>query len=346
MMGVLGDVAQLAERFVRNEEVVGSTPIVSTPGLSRGFGRWVALRATNSPNPLNPMLPAGARRAAVFVLGLSGAFAGHGVAAASSASPLGFGRTALAVLGTVPVMLEHRGGYDRGVFPGWVDADRDGCDTRAEVLRRESKSPVRTKSTRCTVVAGNWLSAYDGVVVNDPSRLEIDHVVSLKEAWDSGAWAWTSDRRAAYANDLSDARTLRAVSVASNRAKGEKDPSNWLPVLEDQCRYLGDWVAIKARWGMSADQSEWGRIRNVLRARCPGLTVVSFEAKSLPSSPVPFVGAEPTSTAGKPADVNDPAMVSYRNCAEVRAAGAAPLRRGDPGYRSGLDRDNDGVACE
>ena len=121
--------------------------------------------------------------------------------------------------------------------------------------------------------AGDWLSLYDGILISDPSRLEIDHVVSLKEAWDSGAWAWTSDQRAEYANDLSDARTLRAVSVASNRAKGEKGPSNWLPVPADQCRYLGDWVAIKVRWGLSADQSEWGRIRNVLRARCPGLMV-------------------------------------------------------------------------
>ncbi len=253
---------------------------------------------------------------------------------------------ALDLLGKVPIMLEHRGGYDRGMFPGWVDADRDGCDARAEVLRRDSKWPVRTTATRCTVVAGDWLSLYDGLVINDPSRLEIDHVVSLKEAWDSGAWAWTSDMRSAYANDLSDARTLRAVSVASNRAKGEKDPSNWLPVPEDQCRYLGDWVAIKARWGMSADQSEWGRIRNVLRAMCAGLTVVPFEAKVSRSSPVPFVGTAPTSTTGKAAGRDVPATVTYRNCAEVRAAGAAPLRRGEPGYRSGLDGDNDGIACE
>lgn len=84
---------------------------------------------------------------------------------------------ALDLLGKVPVMLEHRGGYDRGMFPGWVDADRDGCDTRAEVLRRESRSPVRTTTVRCTVVSGDWVSAYDGLVISDPSRLEIDHVV-------------------------------------------------------------------------------------------------------------------------------------------------------------------------
>jgi hypothetical protein len=49
----------------------------------------------------------------------------------------------------------------------------------------------------------------------------------------------------------------------------------------------------------------------------------------------------------KPAKTKAPAKtVYYSNCAEARSAGAAPLRRGDAGYRSGLDRDNDGIACE
>ena len=282
--------------------------------------------------------------AVLFVMAGATVGVGRGVSATTVPPRVG-GVAALDLLGAVPVMLEHRGGYDRGMFPGWADADRDGCDTRAEVLRRESRSPVRAAAVRCTIVAGDWLSVYDGLVIDDPSRLEIDHVVSLKEAWDSGAWAWTSDKRAAYANDLSDARTLRAVSVASNRAKGEKDPSNWLPVAEDQCRYLGDWVAIKARWGMSADQSEWGRIRNVLRLRCPELTITPFEAKPVRSSPVPFVGDAATKTS-RLAGADVPVTVYFRNCSEVRAAGAAPLRRGDPGYRSRLDGDNDGVACE
>ena len=283
--------------------------------------------------------------AAAVGLALAVGSSGFGAAASVVAAPNAGGEAALDLLATVPVMLEHRGGFDRGLFPGWVDADRDGCNTRAEVLRRESTLPVRI-TVRCTVVAGDWVSLYDGAVINDPSRLEIDHVVSLKEAWDSGAWAWGSDQRADYANDFSDPRTLRAVSVASNRAKGEKDPSNWLPVPKDQCRYLADWAAIKARWGMSADQSEWGRIRNVIRDRCPGLTVLPSKAKQPRVAPVPFAGQAPTSKAGGPVGAGVPAIVIFRNCAEARAAGAAPLRRGDLGYRSGLDGDNDGVACE
>ena len=290
---------------------------------------------------LNVVVRVGVRCAVVLAI----AVVGETESIPATAATIAGGVAALDLLATVPVMLEHRGGYDRGMFTGWTDADRDGCNTRAEVLRRESRFPVRT-TVRCTVVAGDWVSPYDGLLIMDPARLEIDHVVSLKEAWDSGAWAWTSDQRAAYANDLSDSRTLRAVSVASNRAKGEKDPSNWLPIPEDQCRYLADWVAIKTRWGLSADRSEWGRIRNVIRSRCPGLTVVPTRDEQSQAAPVPFVGIAPTSKTGRPAGADVPAPVSFRNCAEVRAAGAAPLRRGDPGYRSGLDGDNDSVACE
>lgn len=251
---------------------------------------------------------------------------------------------ALDLLQSVPVVLEHRGGYDRSLFDVWLDADHDGCDTRSEVLRRDSSVAVRVTSHGCTVIDGAWVSAYDGVATTDPSQLEIDHVVALKEAWDSGAWSWTPARRAAFANDLSDPRTLREVTIAANRAKGDRDPSNWLPVAADQCRFLGDWVAIKARWGLSADPSEWGRIRNVLRSRCPGLMVTAPTAPTLAGQAQRALVAPiaPGTTSGTPTG----ASPYYPRCADARAAGVAPLRRGDPGYRSALDGDDDGVACE
>ena len=261
---------------------------------------------------------------------------------------------ALELLEAIPVALEHRGGYNRSLFSTSTDADTNRCNTRVAVLRRDSTVPIQTDPATCTVTAGSWTSPYDGLVSNDPSTLDVDHVVSLKEVWDSGAWAWTPARRATYANDLSDPRTLRAVSASSNRSKGDRDPSNWLPIENDQCRFLGDWVAIKARWGLSADQSEWGRLRNVLRARCPGLLVTA-------PTPVPADSRTPlalatdqssgatttavTRSSSKTAS-SIPSTVYFTSCAAARAAGAAPLHRGDPGYRSGLDRDGDGTACE
>ena len=127
------------------------------------------------------------------------------------------------------------------------------------------------------MASGQWLSAYDGVVTTDPHALEIDHVVALKEAWDSGAFAWDAARLEAYANDVTDRRTLAAVTTASNQAKSDRDPSTWLPPLvTDQCTYLGDWIAIKARWGLSMDDTEAARLRSLLEGQCAGLTIAAF----------------------------------------------------------------------
>jgi hypothetical protein len=176
---------------------------------------------------------------------------------------------ALGVLAGIPVELEHHDGYDRDLFAVWIDADRDGCDTRDEVLAAENLNRV---GGGCSATDGVWFSAFDNASAYDASTLDVDHVVSLKETFDSGAWAWNTDRRIAYGNDLTDGRTLVAVSAASNRAKGDRDPSNWIPDA-GLCDYLGDWIAIKARWGLSMDESEHGRLGNLVHHDCPGLTI-------------------------------------------------------------------------
>jgi len=185
---------------------------------------------------------------------------------------------ALDVLATIPVENEHGVGYDRDLFFEGLDEDGDGCRTRSEVLIRDSLvSP--TISGVCRVKAGRWLSVYDGVTVTDPTALEVDHVVALEEAWDSGAWQWHDMRRASFANDLLDSRTLRPVTSATNQAKGNADPSNWIPPNESYvCTFLSDWIAIKARWGLTMDQSEAGRLRNLLTERCADQTVAPWPA--------------------------------------------------------------------
>lgn len=184
---------------------------------------------------------------------------------------------ALAVLTTITVENEHRGGYKRSLFHHWIDADGNGCNTRAEVLLRDTQTPPQVDPFGCHVQAGEWFSRYDDVTATDPAEIEIDHVVALKETWDSGAWAWTPERREAFANDLSDPRTLAAVTGASNGSKGDRDPSNWLPPASaDLCSYLSDWISIKARWGLTMDSSEFGRIRNQITDNCPGLAVAPW----------------------------------------------------------------------
>ena len=157
-------------------------------------------------------------------------------------------RTAVSNL---PVAAETRSGYDRAKFQGWIDADRDCRDTRDEVLAAESLVSVRG----CDIQTGRWRSYYDGAVTRDSSAFDIDHVVALAEAWDSGARRWTAATRSRYANDLGDSRTLVAVSASSNRSKGDRDPAEWMPRLA-KCRYVQQWVAVKIRWRLKVNGAE------------------------------------------------------------------------------------------
>jgi len=185
---------------------------------------------------------------------------------------------ALDLLALLAVEPEVDEGYERALFEHWVDADGNGCDTREEVLIAESLTPA-VVGEGCTVEGGTWYSAPDGDTLSNPASVDINHVVPLKEAWASGAYAWTPERREAFANDLTDGRTLQAVSAGANRQQGESDPARWLPVdREAACAFVTDWVAIKASWGLSVDQAERDAIELTLET-CPErmVTVVPKE---------------------------------------------------------------------
>lgn len=180
-----------------------------------------------------------------------------------------------AAVDLLPTAAESRDGYQRTGFKHWVDADHDGCSTRAEVLIAESRVQP-TIEPGCKVTAGQWYSFYDGVTVTAPGGLDIDHVVPLAEAWDSGASAWSPERREAYANDLDAERSLVAVTARTNRSKADQDPAEWLPPLLDaRCTYAADWVATKLRWKLSVDDRERAALAE-LAAGC-GQESVTYE---------------------------------------------------------------------
>lgn len=184
--------------------------------------------------------------------------------AADYAAPLS---TAIADL---PGAGEDRSGYARDEFTHWVDADGDGCTTRDEVLLEEADDPVSVGSG-CALSGGRWYSYYDGASWTDPGDVDIDHLVPLAEAWDSGARDWSAAEREAYANDLGDRRTLVGVTDEVNQAKGDQDPAEWLPELQ-RCRYLGEWVAVKIRWGLSVDPGERSALES-LASGCSDVTI-------------------------------------------------------------------------
>jgi hypothetical protein len=191
--------------------------------------------------------------------------------------------TTAALLASIVVENEYTSGYVRELFPHWKDLDGNGCDTREEVLIRDSVTKAQVDPFGCVVVAGDWVSPYDGARWSDKGDVDIDHVVALKEAWDSGAWAWTTSQRTLFANDLSDPRTLLAVTDSVNQSKSDKDPSNWLPPLASyHCTYIADWVAVKARWKLSMDQSEYGRVKKLVDS-CGGSSVATSLPSTVPS---------------------------------------------------------------
>ena len=145
--------------------------------------------------------------------------------------------------------------YQRSLFKHWIDSDKDCFDTRVEVLIEESLTWPSFKS-RCKLSSGEWFSQYDNKTIKDPSKIDIDHLVPLQEAWQSGAHSWTSKQRQDYANELKAANTLIAVTSSTNRSKGSKEPQAWLPQSSYVCQYLNDWVDVKKRWGLSVDNAE------------------------------------------------------------------------------------------
>lgn len=177
----------------------------------------------------------------------------------------------------LPVAAESRDGYTRDAFRHWnAGADpSDGCNTRAEVLIAEAVDPPAV-GDNCRLTGGRWWSYYDQTWVTSGSGLDIDHMTPLAEAWDSGASAWSAQRREAYANDLGADTSLVAVTARSNRSKSDRDPAQWLPpAAEVHCRYVAEWTATKLRWALSADEAEVAALREAA-ADCPAQTV-TFE---------------------------------------------------------------------
>ena len=163
-------------------------------------------------------------------------------------------------------------GYNRSSFKHWIDADKNGCNTRAEVLIEEAITKPKVGS-KCVLTGGKWLSAYDGVEVTSATKLDVDHLVPLAEAWRSGAWKWTAAERQAFANDLENSEALIAVTLSTNRSKGDKDPALWMPTRE-QCTYTEDWIAIKTKYSLTVDSKEKQTLQNQIKL-C-GIAGVSF----------------------------------------------------------------------
>ena len=214
------------------------------------------------------------KRAVWYLSGLvlAIAVAGAGLIVARPAMAATVSKPLRTMIADLPVATEIRTGYNRDLFPHWIDADSDGCNTRYEVLIAESTTTPSVGSG-CSLTGGRWYSYYDGATWTLPADVDVDHFVPLAEAWDSGARNWTTSQRQSFANDLGDSRSLAAVTDNVNQSKGDKDPAEWMPSLSSvHCRYLGEWAAVKTRWGLTVDSAEKSSLTS-RAASCSNVTI-------------------------------------------------------------------------
>ena len=237
--------------------------------------------------------------------------------------------------------------YDRDDWKHWTDADGDCQDARQEVLVAESRTrPSFRTDRRCRVTSVKWLAPYTGTVVTDPGKLDIDHMVPLGNAHDSGAWRWTAQQREQYANFLGDPQHLIAVTASANRSKGARGPENWKP--EDRsywCQYATDWITIKDDWGLTATLREADALSGMLNT-CANPPTLQISDGGTPIDPRPTNGPHyPTPT---------PTVRTHSSCDAAQAAGESRVQgskgggRGFPKWTvpSARDGDGDGVVCE
>ena len=182
---------------------------------------------------------------------------------------------ATAVLETLPVKgRAPKTGYTRDQFgQAWADVDRNGCDTRNDILKRDLTDVVYKPGTRnCVVASGTLVDRYSGEVINfvrgnvSSMEVQIDHVVALSNAWQTGAFKLTADQRKALANDPLN---LFAVKGRLNSQKGDGDAATWLPPLKSfRCAYVAQQIAVKAKYSLWVVAPEKAAMVAIL-AKCP-----------------------------------------------------------------------------
>ena len=181
----------------------------------------------------------------------------------------------LAVKGRAP-----KTGYTRAQFgPAWADVDRNGCDTRNDILKRDLTSiTYREKTRNCVVESGMLVDRYSGETINfvkgniSSMEVQIDHVVALSNAWQTGAFKLTAEQRKALSNDPLN---LFAVKGRLNSQKGDGDAATWLPPLKSfRCSYVAQQIAVKAKYSLWVTAPEKAAIVSIL-AKCPAQKVAA-----------------------------------------------------------------------
>lgn len=249
-------------------------------------------------------------------------------------------------LSQINITDEHdQSGYDRDDWPHWVDLNESGCDTRKDVLRQQLIATDATASADdCAISTGLWYSSYDDTFVTVASDLEIDHIVALREAFESGAFSWDKQTRRDFANDT---RNLVAITRSANRSKSDNDVADWRPPEHAWCAVSTRIIDVKFRYALSVDRDEHGALLEMI-ATCDSPTQRDLgEPASLPTStttPSRQSSDSPATTTQPPNPGNT------KNCSDFATYVEAKtwFDRYFPAYGdvAKLDGDGDGEPCE
>jgi hypothetical protein len=187
---------------------------------------------------------------------------------------------AAALLETLPVKgRAGRDNYDRSAFgQAWLDVDRNGCDTRNDILRRDLTGVIFTEGSKCRIAAGTFHEPYTGQLVDfrrgqeSSKAVQIDHVVALGDAWQKGAQQLTPQQRQSLANDPVN---LIAADGPANQQKSAGDAATWLPKNKAfRCHYVARQISVKAAYGLWVTQPEKDAMKRVLDT-CPDQATVT-----------------------------------------------------------------------
>ena len=309
-----------------------------------------------------------------------------GVSYTAPKSQPAYATQALDLLATLPIKdAAPMSGYDaRAKFgQAWADIDRNGCDTRNDILKRDLTEIAFADDVQCKVERGTLADPYTARTLlfqrgpYTSSAVQIDHVVALGDAWAKGAQRLTEAERMTFANDPLN---LQTTDGPTDVRKGDSDAAAWLPPNKSfHCEYVARQISVKATYGLWITQAEHDAMARVLdgcadqlvptsekevvvvaaaetgaklETSAEAAVVVPAPADVAPApyvapAPAPYVAPAPAPyVPPAPAPAPPAAAAYYANCTAVRQAGAAPIYAGQPGYSRKLDRDGDGVACE
>ncbi len=348
---VMATVLSACATTVGSEPGVGSGGVATAGAASEAVTRLADASATpaTSPTPAEPAEPSPSPSVTLVAV--------EAEAAAPAPPPDAEEGTAL----TAALALEVKGraaktGYERDQFgSGWVDVDRNGCDTRSDMLLlRLTAIDVDGK---CKVMAGDLADPYTGTSVHfvrgGKSEVDIDHIVALSDAWQKGAANWPFAQRVAFANDPLN---LEPVDAGANRQKSDGDAATWLPFNKAfRCEYVARQVAVKTKYDVWVTTAELEAITRVFDA-CPDEPMPSFGSQPIlaentggpapTSTPKETAAPAPKKTVEPKAEPEADLDERFPYCKDLPSGYGPYVKDADPEYEWYSDRDGDGVVCE